>query len=226
VLNVISLQGGLVGSWPRPAITATVVTDARLEHWQAWGLPTYAQFDHDTRFRGPHQHPDTIGRVIRLYLSLEIVPVCAPPQETGFQAAIERYNGRWQAKVWSRFHHETLAALQAQSARDVAAYHRRAAARIEGAPARRPFPPQWRLNFQSPPRGCLIYLRRTTAQGNVTLLGQRFAVATTWPHRLVRVEVDWDQGGIRCYALRRCEPTAQPLLGTIPYQLPSRRFRE
>jgi hypothetical protein len=111
VLNVISLQEGLVGSWPRPAITATVVTDARLEHWQAWGLPTYAQFDHDTRFRGPHQHPDTIGRVIRLCLSLEIVPVCAPPQETGFQAAIERYNGRWQAKVWSRFHHETLAAL-------------------------------------------------------------------------------------------------------------------
>ena len=152
--------------------------------------------------------------------------MCAPPQETGFQAAIERYNGRWQAKVWSRFHHETLAALQAQSARDVAAYHRRAAARIEGAPARRPFPPQWRLNFQAPPRGCLIYLRRTTAQGNVTLLGQRFAVQTTWPHRLVRVEVDWDQGGICCYALRRCEPTAQPLLGTIPYQLPSRRFRE
>jgi hypothetical protein len=33
VLNVISLQEGLVGSWPRPAITATIVTDARLEHW-------------------------------------------------------------------------------------------------------------------------------------------------------------------------------------------------
>ena len=32
VLNVISLQEGLVGSWPRPAITATIVTDARLEH--------------------------------------------------------------------------------------------------------------------------------------------------------------------------------------------------
>jgi hypothetical protein len=62
VVNVIALHRGLVGSWPRPAITATVVTDALLEPWQAWDLPTYAQFDTDTRFQGPHQHPDTIGR--------------------------------------------------------------------------------------------------------------------------------------------------------------------
>lgn len=226
MLHVISRHGGLVGSWPRPAIAATVVTEALREHWQAWGLPTDAQFDHDTRFQGPHQPPDTIGRVIRMCLSLEIVPVLAPPQETGFQAAIESDHERWQAKVWSRFHHETLAALQAQSARDVAAYHRRAVARIEGAPTRRPFPPQWRLNFQAPPRGGLIYLRRNTAQGDVTLLGHRFAVDTTWPHPLVKVEVDLDQGVIRCSALRRREPTAQPLLCTIPYQFPSRRFRE
>jgi hypothetical protein len=26
-------------------------------------------------------------------------------------------NGRWQAKVWQRFHYESLAALQLQSAR-------------------------------------------------------------------------------------------------------------
>ncbi|HEX9870355.1 MAG TPA: hypothetical protein VGC99_17525 [Candidatus Tectomicrobia bacterium] len=39
--------------------------------------------------------------------------------------------------MWSRFHHELLAALQEQSARDVTAYHRRAAARIEAAPGRR-----------------------------------------------------------------------------------------
>jgi hypothetical protein len=226
VLNIISLHGGLVGSWPRPAMTATVVTEALLEHWRAWGLPTYAQFDNDTRFQGPHQHPDAIGRVIRLCLSLEIVPVFAPPRETGFQAAIENYNGRWQAKVWQRFHHESLPALQAQSGRYVAAYLRRAAARIEGAPRRRPFPTHWRLRLRAPVHGCLIYLRRTTAQGEVSLLGHRFLVDATWPHRLVRAEVDLDAGVIRSYALRRREPLVQPLLRTIPYQLPSRRFRE
>jgi hypothetical protein len=225
VLNVISLHGGLVGSWPRPAITATVVTEALLEHWQAGGLPTSAQFDNDTRFQGPHQHPDAIGRVIRLCLSLEIVPVFAPPRETGFQAAIESYNGRWQAKVWQRFPHESLTALQAPSDRYVAAYLRRAAARIEGAPRRRPFPTHWRLGLRAPVHGCLLYLRRTTAQGEVSLLGHRFLVHATWPHRLVRAEVDLDAGVIRCYALRRREPMVQPLLRTIPYQLPSRRFR-
>jgi hypothetical protein len=226
VLNIISLHGGVVGSWPRPAMTATVVTEALLEHWRAWGLPTYAQFDNDTRFQGPHQHPDAIGRVIRLCLSLEIVPVFAPPRETGFQAAIENYNGRWQAKVWQRFHHESLPALQAQSGRYVAAYLRRAAARIEGAPRRRPFPTHWRLRLRAPVHGCLIYLRRTTAQGEVSLLGHRFLVDATWPHRLVRAEVDLEAGVIRSYALRRREPLVQPLLRTIPYQLPSRRFRE
>jgi hypothetical protein len=225
-LNIIPLHGGLVGWWPRPAMTATVVTEALLEHWRAWGLPTYAQFDNDTRFQGPHQHPDAIGRVIRLCLSLEIVPVFAPPRETGFQAAIENYNGRWQAKVWQRFHHESLPALQAQSGRYVAAYLRRAAARIEGAPRRRPFPTHWRLRLRAPVHGCLIYLRRTTAQGEVSLLGHRFLVDATWPHRLVRAEVDLDAGVIRSYALRRREPLVQPLLRTIPYQLPSRRFRE
>lgn len=226
VLNVISLHGGLVGSWPRPAMTAKIVTEALLEHWRAWGLPTYAQFDHDTRFQGPHQHPDAIGRVIRLCLSLEIVPVFAPPRETGFQAAIERDNGRWQAKVWQRFQHETLPALQTQSGSYVAEYHSRAAARIEGVPRRRPFPTPWRLHLRAPVHGCLIYLRRTTAQGEVTVLGHRFLVDATWPHRLVRAEVDLDAGVIRFYALRRREPTIQPLLHTLPYQLPPRRFRE
>jgi hypothetical protein len=77
-----------------------------------------------------------------------------------------------------------------------------------------------------PLHGGLIYLRRTTAEGDVTVLGHRFRVDANWPHRLVRAEVDLDAGVIRCSALRRCEPTDQPLLCTLPYQLPDRRFRE
>jgi transposase-like protein len=121
VLHVISLHGGFIGSWPRPALTARVVTDALLEHWQAWGLPTDAPFDHDTRFQGPHQHPDALGRVIRLCVSLKVIPVFAPLRETGFHAAIERSDGRWQAKVWQRCHYESLPAQQAQWARSTAA---------------------------------------------------------------------------------------------------------
>jgi hypothetical protein len=226
VRNVISLHGGLVGSWPRPGVTATVVTEALLEHWRAWGLPTSAQFANDTRVQGPHQHPDALGRVIRLCLSLEIVPVFAPPREMGFQAVIASYHGRWQAKVWPRFQHESVPARQVQSDRYLAANHRRAAVRIDGAPPRRSFPRHWRLDLRAPVHGCLISLRRTTAQGELTLLGHRFLVDATWPHRLVRAEVDLDQDVIRFYALRRREPMAQPLLHTISDQSPHRRFRE
>lgn len=224
VLTGISLHGGLVASWPGPAVTATMVTEALLDHWRTVGLPAYAQFDNDTRFQGAHQFRDAIGRVMRLCLSLHVIPVFAPPLETGFQAAIESFNARWQAKVWARFHHDSLEALQTRSALYVTAYRSRAAARIEAAPARYPFPVGWRLDLQAPPRGRIIFLRRTTEQGQVTLLGHSFVVDPTWPHRLVRAEVDLDAGCIAFYALRRREPTVQSLLRTVPYHLPARRF--
>ena len=223
VLTGVSLHGGLVAAWPEPAVTTDVVLAALMAHWRGWGLPAYAQFDNDTRFQGAHQFPDAIGRVTRLCLSLGIVPVFAPVQEHGFQAAIEAFNGRWQAKVWHRFHHEARAALQACSSRYVAAHRRRTAARQDGAPARRPFPAAWRFDPRAPVHGRLVFLRRTTAAGVASLLGRTFAVDPHWVHRLVRCEVDLDADGIRFYALRRREPTWQPLLHEVPYTLPASR---
>jgi len=225
VLNGISLHGGLIGSWVTTGVTAKMATEALIEHWRMFGLPAYAQFDNDTRFQGAHQWKDTIGRVARLCLSLGVTPVFVPPRETGFQAAIESFNGRWQAKVWARFHHNSLAALQAQSARYVIAYQKRSASRIDGAPARRKFPKSWVLNLQSPPRGRIIFLRRTTEQGEANILGHTFSVDAHWPHRLVRAEVDLDVGKIDFYALRRREPGAQPLLTSRHYKLPMKRFK-
>lgn len=226
VLNVISLHGGLPASWPKGTITAKIVVKALLEHWRRHGLPTYVQFDNDTVFQGPHHHPDAIGRVTRLCLSLNLIPVFTPPQETGFQAAIENFNGRWQAKVWSRFTHASRRALQSRSAKFITASRRRAAARIENAPPRRPFPTDWKLNLQSPPEGCVIFLRRTDDKGRVSLLGHVFPVDTNWPHRLVRAEVHLTQKRIRFYALRRRDPACQPLLNEAHYEFPKRRFHE
>lgn len=225
VLNGISLHGGLIVSWPGGPITAQRATEALLEHWRAFGLPAYAQFDNDTRFQGAHQFPDSIGRVSRLCLSLNVTPVFAPPRETGFQAAVENFNGRWQSKVWARFHHDSLAALQLQSAHYVAAYRQRTAPRMEGAPPRRPFPSSWQADLQAPPQGRLIFLRRTTEQGQVHLLGHSFLVDPNWPHRLVRAEVDLDADRISLFALRRREPSAQPLLQACEYHVPRKRFQ-
>ena len=137
VLNGVSLHGGLPNAWPQRLVSAKSTVAALLQHWREFGLPAYAQFDNDTIFQGSHSGRDSLGRVIRICLQLGVTPVFAPPREPGFQAAIENFNGRWQAKVWSRFHHNSLAGLQAQSRRYIRAYRQRAAARIDGAPKRR-----------------------------------------------------------------------------------------
>ncbi len=127
VLTLISLHGGLVEAWATAGVTAITVVEALSQHWRAVGLPAYAQFDNDLIFQGPHQWRDSIGRVVRLCLSLGVVPVFAPPREPGFQAAIEAFNGRWQGKVWARFRHDSLAAVQQRSTRYVSAVRHHAA---------------------------------------------------------------------------------------------------
>jgi hypothetical protein len=117
VLNVASRHGGRGASWPMAGVTAKAVVETLAEHWWLFGRPDYAQFDNDTIFQGPHQHPDVVGRVTRLCLSLGVVPVFVPPRETGFQAAIENDNGRWQTKVWARFVHASLDELRSRSDR-------------------------------------------------------------------------------------------------------------
>jgi len=226
VLNGISLHGGLIGSWPGAIFTAAATMATLLMHWRAVGLPAYAQFDNDTRFQGPHQHRDVVSRVMRLCLSLGVTPVFAPPREHGFQNAIENLNGRWQQKVWSRFHHESLPALHACSDRFVAATRLRRVGRLAASPVRRPVPPAWDLDLQARPHGRIVFLRRTNDCGAVTVLGHTCPVDSLWPHRLVRCEVDLDAGRTQFYRLRRHQPDDQPLIRETPYALPHRRFRE
>lgn len=226
VFTGVSLHGGLVAAWPARSVSAKSTLDALVEHWREVGRPAYAQFDNDNRFTGPRQHPDAIGRVIRMCLSLDVTPVFAVPTEHGFQAAIESFNGRWQDKVWSRFEHRFLRGLKTRSAKYIAAARSRAAARIESAPSRRPFPKRWRLDLQKYPQGKIIYLRRTNDKGHISVLGHTFAIDRHWVHRLVRAEVDLHANQLRVFALRRREPTDQPLLKELPYTLPRKQFKE
>ena len=224
VLNGISLHGGLVCSWPRSRIVAKTTVNAILRHWREFGFPDYVQFDNDTIFQGPRKI-DALGRVARMALSLGVVVVYTPPRETGFQAAIESYNGRWQSKVWNRFHFESREHLQSQSDKYVRAVRQRSSIRIASSPKRRTIPEDWQIDYQNP-QGVVIFIRRTTDQGNVTLLGRTFKVSKNWPHRLVRSEVNLSKSRIDFYALRRRDPSYQPLLKSIDYPFPNRRFLE
>jgi len=225
VLTGISVLGGLTSCWPRLSITAAGVVELLLSRWRQHGLPAYAQFDNAMIFQGTHRYPDAVGRVMRMCLLLGVTPVFAPPREPGFQNAVENLNGRWQAKVWNRFEPASLADLEPLSDRWVAATALRQAARSDRAPARTRFPPQLSLDLRAHPTGMIIFIRRTDDQGFVSLLGRRFPVDPHWPHRLVRAEVDLDYHRIRFFALRRREPSDQPLLAEHSYSLPRHRFR-
>jgi hypothetical protein len=227
VLNGVSLHGGLVASWPTAApVTAALTVASLTEHWRAVGLPGYAQFDNDMIFQGTHRYPDALGRVIRLCLSLGVVPVFVPPRETGFQAMIESYNGWWQARVWSRFQHAGLEDLQGRSRRYVEALRQHRAARVEAAPERRAFPADWELDLKKRPRGRLVYVRRSNGASEVTLLGRTWQLGQVWPNRLVRCEVHLDQDKVRFFTLRRKEPSSQPQILEVEYRLPARGFQD
>jgi len=225
VFTGISLLGGLPVAWPGPVVTARLVVDRLKEHWRQAGRPTFAQFDNDTVFQGAHQHRDCISRVMRLCLGLDIVPVFIPVQEPCFQAALENFNGKWQQKVWRRFHFTGYGDVCARSNAYVLARRQRSAPRIE-AVARRPFPDGWQLDLQARPHGRIVFLRRTTAAGATTVLGRPFTVDPHWCHRLVRCNVDLDLHRIAFYALRRRDPMCQPLLLQADYDFPDRRFNE
>jgi putative transposase len=226
VFNVVSLHGGLVGSLPDSPYDTQLAMAAILAHWREVGLPSYAQFDNDNRFSGPHQHKNSIGRVIRLCLSLGVVPVFAPPREHGSQNGIESYNGLWQAKVWCRFEYASLEQVQEQSRKYVEANRQRQAVRIESAPARRKIPRQWQQDDAASVRGRIIYIRRTDDQGRLSVLGNQIEVSGNWKHRLVRCEIDIDQKQMRFFALRRSDPSKQPLLRQTPYELPRRYLKD
>jgi hypothetical protein len=227
VLNAVSLHGGLVASWPVEApVTAALTVQSLVGHWREVGLPGYAQFDNDMIFQGTHRYPDALGRVIRLCLSLAVVPVFVPQRETGFQAMIESTNGWWQARVWSRFQHHGLEDVRQRSGQYVQALRTARAPRVEAAPDRRPFPAGGELNLKTRPRGRLVYLRRSNGQGEVTLLGRTWRVSEVWPNRLVRCDVDLDRDKIRFCTLRRKDPASQPQILEVDYRLPNRGFQD
>ena len=226
VLNGISLHGCLAASWPMSVVTAKATVERLAIHWQAHGLPGYVQFDNDTRFQGAHHHKDSFSRVMRLCLGLGVIPVFAPVHEHGFQASVESYNGLWQAKVWSRFHHRDLAQLQERSQLYVKAHRARTASKRNSKPFRNGFPGSWKLDLQAPLHGRVIFLRRTDASGKVYLLGRRFPVSDVWLYRLVRCEVNLDEQQISFFTLRRSMPNEHDLIKTIHYRPPSKPFVE
>jgi hypothetical protein len=225
VLNGISLLGGLVTSWVISQMRAENTVQNLISFWKEFGLPNYAQFDNSTVFQGA-RWADSLGRVSRFCLSLGVTPVFVPPHETGFQASVESYNGRWQRAIWERFHFANIKEVQRQSDRYVEATHIKNASRRDASPDRWEFPSDWTLDYQTCPQGKVIFIRRTNDKGQVNVMGHHWILSCIGPHRLVRAEVDLTKNEIAFYRLRRREPDDQECLGTAKYVFTNKTFCE
>lgn len=226
VLTGMSLHGHLAAAWPAQVMSAKFVVAKLLEHWRRWGCPTYVQFDNDTRFQGAHQFADSFGRVLRLCLQVGSIPVFAPPNETGFQAAIESFNGLWQTKVWQRWHCRSVNEVGVRNEHYLEAHRNRTEPKRDSAPSRRRLSKDFALDLRAPLRGKVIYIRRTNDEGQVALQGHLFKVSRNWPNRLARCELSLDASLVEFYALRRREPDHQRLLHTAKYVVPERPFKD
>jgi transposase len=217
-LNGLSLHGNLLHS----TATSTVTTDSTIlaltEHWKQFGLPKYVQFDNDMVFQGPRM-PNVIGRVIRLCLSLKVIPVFATPYEQGFQGKIERFNGEIQEKFWRRKRFKNIKDVNKHLEKYVEAYRFAQQEKTLSAPRRRAFPKRWKWDDKIPLAGTIIYLRRTDGSGRIRFLESEFLVSKNWVNRLVRAEVDLEEGKVRFYALRRVEWSKHRLLKTMTFKL-------
>ena len=224
-LTATSLHGALADAWVVEHPSAKATLDALIDRWRREGLPTYAQFDNDAIFQGGHQFTDTVGRVSRLCLALQVIPVFAPPREHGFQNAIEGFNALWQSKVWQRHHFPDLATLGGRLRTLYRRLSRQNGCSTRSRPQPPPIPQGVQARPQHPAQGNDDLLRRSDDQGNVPLLAQTFPVAEHWVHRLVRCEVDFTHQRIRFYAVRRRDPHHQPLLREVPYLRPDKPFQ-
>lgn len=227
VLTAISLWGRWVSAWAEPQVTARTIVDRLLDRWREIGLPSYVQFDNDTRFHGPHFHEATVGRVSRVCLQLGVRVVFAAPHEHGPQADIESFNLRWQRGVRGRLFLPALADVRVHSERFVTAHRVRHATPLRAAGLRAAFPDPWQPDLQRAIRGTMIFLRRADESGRVRVMRRPYDTAPTWAHRLTRSEVDFDAGEVRIFGLRRSHPTEQLLLRVHPFRTPQRgRFAE
>ena len=225
VLNAISLHGGLVGSWPMERMTAENTVRKLIEFWTEFGWPDYAQFDNSTVFQGS-RWSDSLGKVTRCCLSLGVTPVFVPPRETGFQASIESYKGRWERGVWCRFRFENLKVVQKQSNVYVDATRLKNREQSEAAPCRWMIPKDWTLDYSVTPKGKVIFIRRVTDEECVEVMGHWWLVPGAGAHKLVRAEVDLTKNKISFYRLRRREPNVHELMATAKHHFPNKPFKE
>ena len=83
-----------------------------IEFWKIAGVPDFLQMDNAISFWGSLNKPNAFGKVIKLCLHQEVIPVLIPVSEPWRNGVIERFNNTFQSCVLSAQKYEALPQLQ------------------------------------------------------------------------------------------------------------------
>ena len=179
------------------------------ECWKDLGRPKQVQFDNARELAGWGPAARTLSRVIRLCLRFGVTPVFIPKGEPQFNGSVENFNGWFQEPLlqqrfrWPGNLRRELARLQeAVNTQHVhprlggktPAQHRQGL-RLQKLPA----------SFEVPTgklplaEGRVLFIRRVSVAGTVTVLSQKFRVGKKHRGLYLRLVIDTGRGWLTAY---------------------------
>jgi transposase InsO family protein len=179
------------------------------ECWKVLGRPEQVQFDNARELAGWGQSTRALSRVIRLCLRYGVSPVFIPEGEPQFNGSVENFNGWFQEPLFQHhFRHpgdlrRELARLQEavnthhvhpRLGGQTPAQHRRGL-RLQKLPASFVIP-TGRLPLAE---GHVIFIRRVSLAGTVTVLSQSFRVGRKHHGLYLRTGLDTGRGRLTAY---------------------------
>jgi hypothetical protein len=224
--------------WQTRSLTQTIKADKTvksavchvLKTWQKMGLPDYLQIDNDSAFNGGSKTPRRFGAFVRLALYLGIELIFTPPAEPKRNGLVESVNGLWAGKFWDRNHFNSIKEVVRKSSKFTDWYAQRYfPPALEGlTPAqaskrikrKRLTQRQARSLSERLPvtAGRLHFIRRVSAEGAISFLGETWRVSKRLAHHYVWATVLTHARRLEVYH-RSSEHAAARLVKTYDYAI-------
>jgi hypothetical protein len=197
ILNRKDVATGLVAGTEEPDRRVQRVLAFLTRDWQRHGMPRWMQMDNDMSLTGGRMHARSLGQLVRFCLACRVIPVFTPERRPASNAAVERYNGLWQEKVWQRYRFRALGQLRARSQAFQEAYNtylkrrliRQGKRGLFKAPLRY-LPENIRWIHPLPLyRGQIWFIRRVDEDGGIQVLNETVRLSKRYAHEFVRVVI-------------------------------------
>ncbi len=204
-----------------------------LNAWQTLGLPHMLQLDNDSAATGGEKTPRRFGSFVRLCLYFGIEPIFIPPAEPKRNYLVESLNGLWAKSFWDRKNFRSLKEVFRQSYKFtdwyMFKYQPPALEGLTPAKAHRKVERVYltRKQIRALPQvlpitaGRIHFIRRVSADGEISFLGETWKVGKRFAHKYVWATVITHCRRLEIY-YQRSERGVSRLIKRCHYEIPER----